>query len=261
MARHILPRTQFLHSNGGTRKTFARCSQWLDLPPEIKGESSNGVSCSRQPWTQPHTNSIRFFTPSPKRTRFSSCSFQCIRVLSMPKMLFLGSKEFWQWKSWSLHSLEASCTAHPAGGFKRIDRIVIDDPHWTYRVCLYPVGSYTFTLRNKWTEEETGSDFDALLKHSISESSPTPSSNVIEQIQLWPLQVGWVDYDTEIAASSHLASLRKLIVFPKHCPTTFLDKSLAYVRFYSWKYMRVIVSLLKDSHEGIGQILVSEYVL
>jgi hypothetical protein len=87
------------------------------------------------------------------------------------------------------------------------------------------------------------------------------SSNMIEWIQLWPLQVGWVNYDTEIAASSHLVSLRKLIVFSKHHSTNFLDKSLAYVQFYSRKYIRVIVSLLKDSHEGIRQILVSEYML
>lgn len=185
-------------------------------------------------------------------------SYQCPKCFSwQAKNSGNGNPErYIRWKH-----LARTCRARPAGGFKSIESIVIDDPHLTYRVHLYPMGSYTFTVRNNWTEEETGSVFDVLFKRPTSESSPNPSSNVIERSQLWPLQLRWVDYDTEIAASSHVASLRKLIAFPKRRSTNFLDKSLAYVRFYSRMYIRVIVSLLKDSHEGIGQILVSGYVL
>lgn len=185
-------------------------------------------------------------------------SYQCPKCFSwMAKNSANGNPDrYIRWKH-----LVDTCTARPQGGFKNVETIRINGPHWTYRVHLYPEGSHTFILRN-WTEEETGSEFDPHLpKHCIPEILQLSSSNVIEKIQSWPLRVGWVHYEAEIAAASHFMSLQKLIASPKCRSTDFLEKSLVYLRSYSRKYLKVAVSLLKDSHEGIGQTLVFEYVL
>ncbi|KAF8346795.1 hypothetical protein F5887DRAFT_1072887 [Amanita rubescens] len=164
-------------------------------------------------------------------------SYQCPKCLSWEaKNSGNGNADrYIRWKH-----LAKTCTARPDGGFEEIETIVIGKPRWTYR-------------------RETDSEFDLPLpKRSISESSQSSSPNMIEQRQSWPLRVGWVSYEKEIAAASCFTFLRKLIASPKHCPTDFLEKGLTYVRSYLRKYLRFAVFLLKDSHEGIGKMLVSE---
>lgn len=198
MAHHILPRTQFLHSDGGTHKIFVRCSQWLDLPPEkSQAMASHIVDSLGLSLTQTQSN---FLPHLPKELNSPLVPSNVFESYQHPKCFSLEARgsgnenpdHYICWKH-----LAKTCTAGPARGFKRINRIVIDDPHWTYQVHLYAMGFYTFTLWNKWTEEETGSESDALLKHSISKK---------KKLTKLFLQYDWMD--SIVASASRLGQLR-----------------------------------------------------
>ena len=146
----------------------------------------------------------------------------------------------------------------------------------THRMCIAgTTHSHIFILPSisiNLTDEST-SPISTILDMRPSFGSLIPLATLQlsgSAFQEWPSILGWVAYEQEISANTHVIALRRLIL-PPICTCSppigrkqhshFLDEGLHQCRHALLKYLELAVSFAQGKHKKVSDILVSRYVI